>query len=179
MAIPKDIVEILSSTGFTKYDAVFIGDGSGSKYGQAGGWACKIYDYNSIVSHTLYGNISDTTINICELTPYIYTMDYYHKNIAPVRWQQLKLAGTPFGPIRIHIITDCEILVKQGNGLHKRKTNAAFWSCFDYYETEGYNFCWHFVEREFLQDNILCDKISKDMRKMVKNYNVADTETNI
>lgn len=168
--IPADIQEILDriiNPSAQLWDVIMLGDGSGSRYGQPGGWACLIYDKLTATYKTIYGSVSDTTVNMMELTPYLYSTIWYHNKIGKDRRDTLRKSGHDFVPIIIYMISDCEILVKQGCYEAERKTNKAMWEPFREFERQGYEFRWYFVPRDVLEANKVCDLLSKKLRLLI------------
>lgn len=173
-SLPDDLKTII---GDAAWDVVLVGDGSGSRYGYAGGWATLLFDGFSGLRKLFYGSISDTTVNVCELSPYVYAMLWYHNGPARLLRNQIKEetnAGIAPRLIQIHIITDCDIIARQGNKEAKADANAPLWKALFAYESLGYQFHWHWIPRETAAANRLCDSVSKSMRIANKELDTPD-----
>lgn len=164
-----------------EWDVLIFGDGSGSRYGYAGGWGSVVIDKVN-KPKILYGAISDTTVNVCELSPYVYSLLWYSRN-AGKALQAHRTNLLNFG-INIHLITDCRIIAEQGNKLVVRDTNLPLWLAIDCYERYGYKLKYHWIERDTVEMNNVCDRLSKDLRLFVQNIelkldtaNIVDTLT--
>jgi hypothetical protein len=113
----------------------------------------------------MYGAVSDTTVNLCELSPYLHMMQWYSRGPG----KDLRKKINAFMPrlVTVHIVTDCEIIAKQGNKKADRNANAAFWAAMDYFPRIGYNLSYHYFPREQFASNRACDSLSKDMRHLI------------
>lgn len=153
------------------WDIIVVGDGSGSRWGYGGGWATILFDKFTGLHKVQWGALSDTTINICELSPYIYSVLWHHRCVANMIRKQKKQAGQMFPVIETHIITDCEIIAKQGRGEMKRELNSPLWASFIAFERLGFNFHFHWINRDSGLANQVCDMLSKQMRHIIEGVN--------
>jgi hypothetical protein len=144
------------------WDVLILGDGSGSYWGRPGGWASVILDRSLGGYKVLCGAINDTTINICELMPTLYSLHWYH--CGPGR----KLQHARAEPVRVSIVSDCRIICDQGNHLAARDRNEPLWLAIDRYQSLNYDLAFRYVDRELLFGNRVCDRLSKTMRKLVE-----------
>jgi ribonuclease HI len=159
------------------WDVIIVGDGSGSRYGWPGGWAAVLFDKATGLRKLLYGALSDTTVNVMELSPYIYSMMWYSRGPGKDLQKQLREAtqvGIAPRMVQVHIITDCEIIADQGRRIKARDTNRPLWQTMDDFERLGYSFHWYHVERDLLAANRLCDFLSKEMRKATMQIQLPD-----
>jgi ribonuclease HI len=165
---PQDLLTLAQIP--VDWNVIIAGDGSGSRYGYPGGWAAVIFDRESGFRKLLQGCTSDTTVNIMELSPYIYAMLWYTRGPGKALHIKIK-AATPVGIaprlINVHVVTDCKIIADQGNNTVERETNLPLWRTIEAYERLGYKMYWHHVERELLAVNRLCDDLSKEMRRAI------------
>jgi hypothetical protein len=161
------------------WDVIVVGDGSGSRWGYGGGWATILFDKMANARKTNWGALSDTTINICELSPYIYTMMWYSRGPAvTLREQKRRKNPYQFPRISIHIVTDCKVIAEQGQGKMSRNANEALWASFDVFERQGFVFTFHFIPRDNFTANRVCDGLSKDMRHLIESIEQRlDTQT--
>ncbi len=162
------IDELVGSFGAipTSWDAVIFGDGSGSRWGYPGGAGAILVDRDSGLTKTFGIALSDATVNICELIPYIFSLLWYsHKRGKDLQKQRMA-AGHPF-ILNIHIFTDCEIIANQGNKQMARETNMPLWWAIDAFERAGFNLIFHWIPRDTYRLNQACDRISKSMRLLI------------
>lgn len=170
MALPKDLNKFLEDNYIVNSDVVILGDGSGSKYGYAGGWACVLFDVELGTKRLFYGGINDTTVNIAELVPYVFALQWYSRGPGK-ELRKKKDATNEFAYINVDIITDCDIIVKQGMGKAMKDTNKMVWGAYDALTTAGYVINWHYIPRLTLSTNAYCDSVSKILRKCVEEVN--------
>lgn len=166
--IPLELMTALGIDDNVPIDLLIVGDGSGSRWGYPGGWAAIIFDKRTRLRKTLFGALSDTTVNICELMPYLYALQWYVRG--PGKDLQKSINAQElhrYRPIVVHIVTDCEAIAKQGNREWSRDANAALWASFDYFGRINYELHWHWFERNTFASNRLCDALSKDMRHLI------------
>jgi ribonuclease HI len=165
--------ELLVTAGIANddWDALIVGDGSGSRYGWPGGWAAVLYDRKSGLRKQFYGALSDTTVNVMELSPYIYAMMWYShgpgQDLLKSRRATAK-TGVMYSLPHVHILTDCEVIAKQGNRTWSRDANAPLWRAMEGFTTLGYRISWHFADRDTSAANRLCDALSKAARRAVQ-----------
>ncbi len=171
MDLPTDL-RLLLGDKINDWDVFMVGDGSGSIQGRPGGWAVITYVRNPSRTKLFYGSVSDTTINIAELMPYIHSFHWYANNLG-----KRALKNSSDGLIKVYVITDCDIIAKQGNKEVGREQNSPLWSFFDQYECRGYVFKWFYLARDTSEVNRECDALSKQMRLLVQT--IDDRLTNI
>lgn len=164
---PTDLLKILT-LGESDWDVIIVGDGSGSRWGYPGGWGAIIFDKRTGLRKTLYGALSDTTINICELSPYLYAMQWYIRGPGQDLQKELRKQNNGFlREIQVHIVTDCEIIADQGNRTKAREANAALWAGFDHFARLSYKLRFHHFRRDLFAANRACDALSKEMRHLI------------
>jgi hypothetical protein len=117
----------------------------------------------------MYGALSDTTINICELSPYLYTMQWYIRGPGKhLQQNRMQVTSTRYPkPVDVHVVTDCEIIARQGNHEANRDVNGALWAGMDYFSRLNYNIKYHYYPRDQFAANRMCDALSKDMRHLI------------
>jgi ribonuclease HI len=158
------------------WDVIIVGDGSGSMWGRPGGWGALVFDKHTNSCKTLYGGISDTTVNICELIPYIHALQWYTR--APytegaVSNRRIRTdTGIMVMPI-IHIFTDCDVIAKQGNYQMARDANAAYWAALDYFKYM-YDIYFHWIPRDVIPANKFADYLSKSARHVIQDLALAE-----
>jgi ribonuclease HI len=150
------------------WDVIIVGDGSGSRWGYPGGWASILFDRRTGLRKTLYGAFSDTTVNICELSPYLYTLQWYVRGPGQDLQREIRQQDQfRHRLIDVHIVTDCDVIAKQGRREWDRDTNAAFWAGIDSFSRLNYQLHWHWFPRDQFASNRLCDALSKEMRYLI------------
>lgn len=152
------------------WDVVLVGDGSGSHYGYPGGWGVKIYDRLSDTSAVLWGGLSDTTVNVCELSPYVYGLLWHVHNHGKDHWSrrvQQCGPGVAPEPLKTYVLTDCAIIAAQGSQQAERLTNEPLWRSLESCKFSIYDVTWVYQERDQTNDNRLCDILSKASRKAI------------
>jgi ribonuclease HI len=165
----------LTGTLHDAWDVIIVGDGSGSRWGYPGGWAAVLFDRRTGLRKTLYGALSDTTVNIAELSPYLYAMQWYVRG--PGKDLQKELRQYTGWSARVFIVTDCEIIAKQGNRKAERDANGALWAGMDYFARLNYTIHYKYLGRDQLAANRLCDALSKDMRHLITSIEQRLDET--
>lgn len=163
---PPELLQRLQ-LGPNDWDVIIVGDGSGSRWGYPGGWAAILFDKRTELRKTLYGALNDTTINICELSPYLYAMQWYVRGPGRDLQKILRDNTQCARAVQVHVVTDCEIIAKQGNRRAERDANGALWAGMDYYARLNYQLRYHYFPRDQFAANRLCDALSKDMRHLI------------
>lgn len=162
------------NVGSKDWDLLLIGDGSGQSWDMGCGWACVLIDHFNAKRKLFYGGMNSGTIGIGELFPYVHAMMWYSRGPGKKRLEQLQAQfGTPQS-IKVHVITDNEIVSKQGNGDAKRSTNIELWSSFDHFARLGYSFKFHWLGRDTIGLNALTDHISREARKSLERIHLPE-----
>lgn len=164
---PAELLQACNIVDGKPWDVIIAGDGSGSRWGYPGGWAAVLFDRRTGLRKTLYGAISDTTINICELSPYLYAMQWYARGPGKDLQRDIRQKEWPRRAVIVDILTDCEIIAEQGQRKKAREVNAALWAGLDTFNRLNYFLRWHYMRRETTAANRLCDTLSKDMRYLI------------
>jgi len=153
-----------------------FGDGSGSNWRLAAGWACVSIERLTMERVIYRGSVNRGTVNFVELMAYVQALDCLSGREA-----DLKANGGPTRAFHVHIITDsdyCRTLgsTEQRNGLK----NAGLWSVLDAYARHGFILRWHHVrghtEGEGCALNKYVDALSKAERKSRKAAPAAQVE---
>lgn len=164
---------VLDQLGVTKndWDAVIVGDGSGSSWDASCGWASILIDRNSKHRHIFYGAMSCGTVHLSELLPYLQALLWYDDALK--NW----LSVSNKVPLRIHIITDSKITADAGNKVIKTNTNKELWASFDALALKGYQIKWHWMGRNGTELNILADQMSKLCRTTINSVALPEGNT--
>lgn len=156
--------ELLIEHNISNWDVLLVGDGSGSQWEHGCGWACVLVEQANLTPKVFYGGASAGTNYVAELEAYFRPMLWYIAGPGPARRKQ-RMAERDVSPfVQIHVLTDCQVLANQGNGLMKRDKNKPLWAVLDAIAMQGYAFHWHWAPRENLALNRWADRQSRLMR---------------
>src|SRR5260370_20505212 len=110
------------------HDLLLVGDGSGTVYTQAAGWACAAYDRlkQQVTVHA--GAATCGTNNFAELAPYVQALWHHHQDHGQA----------PDVPVEVVVISDSELTVRCGNRQYSRGANACLWASVEWFEGRGY-----------------------------------------
>lgn len=158
--------EILQSFGVGpgEWDALVVGDGSGTGWNKSCGWACVLVDRVSYLRKTFHGGMNAGTSYLAELIPYVQALAWYADGPGKARLET-KLGSHALAKVRVHVVTDCEIVARQGSGKASRRKGKPFWSMIEALEEEGFVTSWHWMARSKLGLNRLCDYLANLCRK--------------
>lgn len=160
--------QVLSELCITDWDVAIFGDGSGSGWDTSSGWAAVLIDRHQSGRKYFNGAINIGTAYLAELFPYLHAMLWYSRGPGKAHMAGLRQHGI-YRPIRVHCITDSEILANQGNGAADRKAARELWLAMDSFVTRGYQFHWHWYGRDRIGLNMLTDHLSRESRIAVSN----------
>ncbi len=159
---------IISHLGILHWDLLFIGDGSGSAWSGACGWAGVLVD-KLTREYSLYsGAMNAGSITLAELMPYYHALTWYHANAGRHRLK------TRTGVLYVHIVTDSKVITEQGReacDITKPlpKVQQALWATFREFTKLGYNFSFHWQERSTSLMNQCCDLVASLARRSAIN----------
>ena len=159
------IPDILDSLQIDEWDVLLIGDGSGAGWNLLSGcgWASVLIDKYSNNHKVFMGATSPGTITIGELSPYLFAMNWYMSSDGPGS-ARVKAASFSGKLLRVHIISDSEIIVKSGNRTQSRKSNRALWAAMDFFATQGCSIQYHHIKRSTVLMNVLMDELARQSR---------------
>jgi ribonuclease HI len=132
------------------WDAVIIGDGSGEGRETSCGWASVLIDHYGGYRVEFYGGRNKGTSYQAEIQPYLDALTWYVSG--PGKAQRK--------PTRVHLITDNATVANCGNRVTDRSTYAWLWASFTHIERMDYILKWHWIKRDRLALNRLCDYVS-------------------
>ena len=152
----KQMEELAAELGFSDFDLMLVGDGSGTTADKACAFACKAYDRRQQEVITHWAALNHGTNNLAELLPYVHAL-WYH---------QTKTLGQNLSR-RTLIVSDSELTVRQGLGAYTRDrtANGAFWRSIEFFEDCGYEIVWRHVRRNTNPISTACDHIAGLTRK--------------
>ncbi len=161
LATPLPLV--LDGLGISDWDVLMIGDGSGSGWNIGIGWAVTVIERARNGRKLLWGSWSSGTVVIAELMAYVHGLAWYEHNMAGAARALLRKQV-----LNLHVITDSETVVHQGNNVVGRQKMLPWWACFGNFLRLGYTAKFHHVpghDRErVLGLNVLTDHLSRAAR---------------
>ena len=158
---------LLRELQIDQWDALIIGDGSGSGWNIGMGWAAVIIDRYSKAGRLFYGAVNIGTVTLGEFFPYMYPLTWYGGNKGPGR-MRLKQAQRDNRNMQIHMITDSQIIANAGNNPGSRKSYPELWAAFDVWRQQGFDITFHHIGRDMIPLNVYVDAISRQARLDVK-----------
>lgn len=166
---PRDLVngtlqDVLAALNIVNWDAVVVGDGSGSGWTQGAGWASVVITRNGRRSPLLLGAYNSGTVNVAELQALLHGLMWLDEEGGGKALCRQKGAL-----VDVHLITDSEITVNQGNGKYKAKgVTRILWGSVRVLEKDGYRLHFHWYGRDGIALNKLCDHASREARLAVE-----------
>lgn len=156
----KSLVEHLN---IEEWDAIIVGDGSGSNWQSSCGWAAVIIDRYSGARKLSYGAAAPGTLVVGELLPYMFALNWYASKDGPgpVQLKEKRIKGKS---LKVHIVSDSEIIVNCGKFPASRKAHKAIWAAMDSFANQGYSINYHHVKRNVVRLNILVDELARQAR---------------
>ena len=159
------IGSVVSELGINDWDALIVGDGSGTTWKGACGWSSVLIEHHSMYRRVFKGAWDPGTVGIAELSAYFHALIAYSVGPGKARLHDMMVMKRQDPRLKIHIVTDNETIVKQGEGIFPRKTLGALWAGLTYVEAQGYKLHWHWLKRDRLGLNRLVDHLSRESRK--------------
>jgi ribonuclease HI len=154
--IPIKLEALTSKLNIPECNLLLIGDGSGNTADKPCGFACIAYDFQSKQYVLHEGGFNHGTNNFSELIPYIHALWWDHKYF---------LKDELYEERKVEIVSDSELIVKQGNKTYLRTSNRALWAAIDEFVWMDYTIHWNHVLRNTNEFNTLCDSLAKENRK--------------
>lgn len=152
-----DLNAVAAELSLQDFDLLLIGDGSGTVFNKACGWACVSWNRLTEDIEMHNGSSSCGTNNFAELIPYVQALWHFDQC-----FRQLALPGQK---AKIEIVSDSEVTVRCGNGIYARKGNACLWSAIEWFERSGiYNIHWNHVHRNTNRFSKRCDWLAGETR---------------
>lgn len=157
---------MLASAGISVWDLLLVGDGSGSGWDGACGWATALVDNNQKLGQFYHGGMNLGSVNLAEQMPYMQAMLHW-LNACKGR-ELLKRRGV----LQVHIITDSETVAKHGSQASNfdemlPRTQYPLWAAWREMIREGFQFTFHWAPRASNLFNIACDCIASMARRSV------------
>jgi hypothetical protein len=153
------ISTVARSWGIEHWDALLVGDGSGSGWLQPMGWCCVLIDRAGRARQRFYGGANLGTSVMAELLPYVQALSWYEE-------RRSRLGITSL--CTVHVVTDCKPIEQDGAALHRGaksllevRANKPLWAAMQAFESQGYILHFHYIERATAALNVYCDDVSK------------------
>lgn len=157
------LADLITHLKIGHWDAVIIGDGSGTGWKMGAGWAAVLVDKYSGARKLFYGAMNTGTVTLGELFPYLHALSWYTGKDGPGRIRRRELQAVN-RQMQVHIVTDSQIIATAGNRPESRRSHKELWSAFDEYRKRGFVLTFHFVERSRVDMNILADEVARQAR---------------
>lgn len=155
----KDLLNLLQ---IRKWDYLIVGDGSATTWERELGWGSTLIshidDTNPVGFH---GGFSCGTNIVAEMMAYVH----------PLMWLSAK--NKKLVEMVVHIVTDCEYLVKTAKRNYARKSNQELWHMLDAFKQRGIFLRWHWIPRDTIELNIFAHDLANKARVVMKKL---DTE---
>lgn len=146
--------------GADMWDIIMFGDGSGSSWPGGGGFACMVIERSTKRRQIITGAFSHGTSQLMELYPYVHAAYWIVDNIQKT-YEEEQLGR----PLRIHVFSDSDLIVKQGQGVHGAKKMGPLWASLDDLAKRfSLALRWHWAPRDRWGLNVLCDHLSRSCR---------------
>jgi len=162
------LAEVLTSLGVTQWNVCLIGDGSGCKADDPGGWGCTLIDRLSGQREVFWGGFNKASVYTAEIMAYITAMTWYVGDLG-------KQARRQLGQVRICVVTDSQSVANAGNkaAAATALTDPAFkdhavWAQFAVWRSQGFEFEWKWADRDEIALNVLADALSVYARDAMK-----------
>lgn len=98
---------VLERIGNPSWDLLIVGDGSGSGWHHACGWAATLVCNRTQGRRFFYGGMDNGSVNFAESMPYIHALTWYDKHYGKELLQNL-------GHLNVHILTDSQVIAQWG-----------------------------------------------------------------
>lgn len=147
------------------WDLVLVGDGSGSRWNNPGGWACTMImrDRKSGKIHYLtpfVGGVSRGPINWLEAMPYWHCIRHHYHDMGGKQMCET-------GGVVVHAVTDSMWVARSMSGRNKLKIHNDMLMLFNWYKKAGYQIWWHHFPREVVRLNSVADRLSANARAYI------------
>lgn len=159
--------------GLAPWDALLVGDGSGSSWTRPAGWACVLVEKEGGGRRVCYGGMSCGTSVMAELLPYIHALSWYHEH---------RLREGRHGVCRVAVVTDCLPIAQQGASLRRGDRMASdldslgpLWAAVAAFEPLGYVLDWVHKRRATSALNAYADELSKACNAAMKSVPMPTT----
>ncbi len=159
--------QVIQKIGNPKWDLLIVGDGSGSGWAHACGWAATLVDNRRQARRFFYGAMDCGSVNFAESMPYVQALTWYDNHYGKDDLHAL-------GYLSVHILTDSQVIATWGNkamqaegGMPPRK-QLALWSGMRELSRLGYHCVFHWAPRMTTELNWAADLMAGLTRQEVQ-----------
>ena len=150
----------------SNWDLFLVGDGSGSKWNNPGGWACAMImrDRETEAIHYVtpfVGAVSRGSINWLEAMPYWHCLRHHYYEMDG------SILAKEGSGVEVHIVSDSEWVVKSMSGRFRTKVHGDMLVLFNYFKSKGYRLWWHHFHREVVKLNSIVDQLAVNAREYI------------
>lgn len=168
---------VLDRAGITSWDVLLVGDGSGTGWQDACGWAAVLIDRESRGRRLFHGAMNVGSVNFAETMPYLQAINWYDQ----VGGGKDRLKQQGF--IRVHIITDSQVIANWGtraasSGDLPRK-HIMLWAGVRELRRLGYQFYFHWANRSTTLLNWTADLIAGLSRREILQLAGSEHDTDL
>jgi ribonuclease HI len=144
------------------WDALIVGDGSGSQWKNPAGWGAVLIDRQTGIREPFWGAMNYGTSTMAEIMPYFHALLWYTSEGPGRKLKATKASNND--NIRIHIVTDNSTVAQCGNSPASRHMHKALWAAIDAFRQDHFVINFHHIRRTEVSMNILADLLSKEAR---------------
>lgn len=166
---------MLTKAGITEWDLLIVGDGSGTGWGDACGWASVLIDRRTRNRKLFYGAMNLGSVNLAEMMPYYQALAWFHNNHGKARLKERS-------PLLVHVITDSQVTALHGNRITNKHeglpkvAHRALWAGVQEFIALGYRLEFRWARRDTSGLNNLCDLIAGLSRRAIKDTEPSGVE---
>lgn len=158
---------VMQRLGNPACDVFIVGDGSGSGWAEACGWAATLIDLRNQARRFFYGGMDCGSINFAEAMPYVQALTWYDVHYGKQMLKQL-------GHLNVHILTDSQVIARWGNAAvhaseHLPRKMIALWATVRELRRLGYHCKFHWAPRMTTELNWAADLIAGISRREIMN----------
>jgi len=164
---------VLDRAKIDRWDILIIGDGSGTGWRDACGFAGILIDRAFHTRMLVHGGLSAGSVNLAEMMPYLTGLINYHEQYGK---RQLKMRS----PLQVHIITDSQVTCYHGVAAASateelpKVSHRPLWAGMRDLGRMGYRIHYHWAARSTSMLNWASDLIAYLARKNIKNIEEED-----
>jgi len=114
------LTALISHLKINTWDAIIVGDGSGTGWKMGAGWSSVLIDKYSGSRKLFYGALNCGTITLGELFPYLHAMSWYTSKDGPGRARRRELQNIQ-KQMQIHVVTDSQAIATACNNPGSRR----------------------------------------------------------
>lgn len=152
------------------WDVILVGDGSGSNWGVACGWAMTVIERGGD-THVLHGAMSHGTSNVAEIMAPLHALSW----LAAREEERRQKHRQPRNAYQVYVVSDSRYVVDTGKAanrlIHK---NSLFWLWADNLASKGFVTHFRWLGREASRFIRYADDLSRTSRKYLTAGDLAN-----